>query len=261
MRKILIILSFISYVFAINDLYTDDYYFRKYQVADKIETKERTNSSSNKNTNGSINASEPPLAIRSKDIVKSKPQNTAKPKTAKKAKPIHQEPAKCDVIKRMKDKTYYSPSKNIFYIGDTKYEILPKDFKDCGVTFVGVSSSLRDINFELDDQSVISGKLQANSDDLDENFFYSPKEKQTQVTISKKEDTQTLAECNFVLPSGIRTALDENNKVIHIPQAYKNQVVKLYYEKYEDFTYVSNSGFAKIKISKANFNNNCKILK
>ena len=70
-----------------------------------------------------------------------------------------------------------------------------------------------------------------------------------------------MAECNFVLPNGIRTALDENNKVIHIPQAYKNQVVKLYYEKYEDFTYVSNSGFAKIKISKANFNNNCKILK
>ena len=43
MKKIIIILSLISCGFASVDLYTDDYFFRKYQMAnkDKKEIKER----------------------------------------------------------------------------------------------------------------------------------------------------------------------------------------------------------------------------
>ncbi len=265
MKKIIIILSLISCGFASVDLYTDDYFFRKYQMVnkDKKEIKERANlpqKATNKpGNNPVVNATESLPFVETKEIKKNKKKTTRKSPIVR-TPDYSKAPSKCDIIRDMQNKTYYNPSKNVFYIGDTKYEILPQDFKNCDVAFIGVNAESNNINFELTDNSVINGKLQAKNGELDDDFFYTPKTKQV-TTLAKNETPQAMVECNFVLPNGIRTALNENNEIIHIPQAYKNQVVKLYYEKYSDFAYVSNSGFAKIKISKENFDNNCKVVK
>lgn len=246
MRQFIVFIQILCcFTFANDDLYTDDYYFRNNPAKIvKKEVKSENNATKFK---------------KSKPIVENtKPHKKTKYYT--RTKKVGQPYDRCDILRAMSNKTFYNPSKHTFFIDQTEYKEIPQEFKDCGIFFESLERENINLSFGLDTNETISGVIQIPDDELDENFFYEVNLSQKSLNLMQ-EVKKNLAECNFIQPYGIRTALDDYENIIHLPSSYINQTPKLYFENTQNGVFVSNNGFGKIKISTENFAKNCKVAK
>lgn len=171
------------------------------------------------------------------------------------------EPLGCDIIAKMKNKTFFNPKTNMFVIDGVEYRELPKEFVDCDVSFIDASMTPQKIvNFTTDDNKTIQGELILPKEGIiDDDFFYKP---QIANTVQTKPIEVKKVICKFSNSKedkGIRTALDENMKNMKLPPSYDNQgEIELFYDYKDNFVKVSNSGYAAIFITVDNFKNYCK---
>lgn len=161
----------------------------------------------------------------------------------------------CNIIAKMRNKTFFNPQTNIFVINGVEYKELPKEFIDCGISFTDVKlTNSKVVSFTTDENKTISGKLIMPNDVMDDNFFYKP---QSAEVVKQKMEIKKVI-CDFTLPNGIRTALDENMQTIKLPQTYSGNEIELFYDVLKNSVKLSNSGYANILITKDNFKNHCK---
>lgn len=192
-----------------------------------------------------------------KPVAKKKTTKKSQTKSTQQVAKIEALPPECDIVEKMRDKTFFNPKTNVFVIDGVEYAELPKEFIHCDATFTDVAlSNGVDVKFTTDDNKTINGVLELPKEGiLDDEFFWKPEE--TIVKEIRKQEVKKVV-CDFKLPYGIRTAVDENNQITKLPQTYINKDVELFYEILENYVKLSNSGFATIYISKNNFDNNCK---
>ena len=196
-----------------------------------------------------------------KKATNSKKTTTTKKVVAKKSgkKNISQvtEDLGCDIVAKMRDKTFFNPKTNVFVINGIEYSELPKEFIDCNVTFVDAKLS-KDVvvDFQTDENKTITGELDLPKEGiLDDDFFFRPTD-----SVVKKEQKAEVKKviCDFSLPNGVRTALDASGQIIKLPQTYVGNQVELFYEVLNGAVKLSNSGYATILITTDNFQNHCR---
>ena len=186
----------------------------------------------------------------------------ARKKRAKKRARISNDPLECDIVAKMKDKTFYNPQTGVFVINGVEYNELPKEFVDCNVSFIDANlHGSKFVNFTTDENKTITGELEfPKGGILDDNFFYTP---EANVTKAKKLEVKRVV-CNFDINNGIKVRLNEDPQIKrefdHLPSSYVGEV-ELFYEDRGSFVEVSNSGYAKIRITKEQFKNHCKKVK